>query len=150
TTRFPLFAQMVVQRKSGYREAKNVDSSAQPCVGANRLPARPWAEGFLTVQPAENDVAGTYVIDANSQKRTIKLPQKNSALHIDHSAQVILSTDHKAEFFRVPEEYRGEAACSVTGRGSWRLGKNDNFSVVRASIVNEDPNSPCKGDFAYE
>jgi len=110
----------------------------------------PWAEGFLTVQPAENDVAGTYVIDANSQKRTIKLPQKNSALHIDHSAQVILSTDHKAEFFRVPEEYRGEAACSVTGRGSWRLGKNDNFSVVRASIVNEDPNSPCKGDFAYE
>jgi len=30
------------------------------------------------------------------------------------------------------------------------LGKNDSFSVVRASIVNEEPNSPCKGDVAYE
>jgi hypothetical protein len=69
---------------------------------------------------------------------------------VDHSARIVLSIDHKAQFFHVPEDYRGETACSVTGRGSWRLGKNDDFSAVRASIVNEEPNSACKGDFAYE
>jgi hypothetical protein len=34
--------------------------------------------------------------------------------------------------------------------GSWQLGKNDDFSVVRTSIVNEEPNRAGKGDFAYE
>jgi hypothetical protein len=38
----------------------------------------------------------------------------------------------------------------VTGRGSWRLGKTENFAVVWASIVNEEPNSPCMGNFGYE
>jgi hypothetical protein len=33
----------------------------------------PWADRFLTAQPSEHDVAGTYVIDADSQKRNIKL-----------------------------------------------------------------------------
>jgi hypothetical protein len=112
----------------------------------------PWADRFLTAQPSEQDVAGTYVIDADSQKRNIKLPlaQNNGTSPIDHSAQIVISGDHKAQFIHVPEDYRGKDACSVTGRGSWHLGKNDNFSVVTASIVNEEPNSPCKGDFAYE
>ncbi len=110
----------------------------------------PWADRFLTAEPAEKDVAGTYVIDVDSQKRTIKLALRNDAFPIDHSARIVLSSDHKAEFIHVPEDYRGEVACSVTGRGSWLLGKNDSFSVVRASIVNVEPNSPCKGDFAYE
>jgi len=110
----------------------------------------PWADRFLTFQPSEEDVAGTYVIDADSQKRNIKLPQNNGTFPIGHSAQIVLSGDHNAQFIHVPEDYRGEVACSVTGRGSWHLGKNDSFSVVRASIVNEEPNSPCKGDFAYE
>lgn len=110
----------------------------------------PWADRFLTTEPAEKDVAGTYVIDADSQKRSITLPLSNQAFPIDHSARIVLSSDHKAEFIHVPEDYLGKVACSVTGRGSWRLGKNDSFSVVRASIVNMEPNSPCKGDFAYE
>ena len=112
----------------------------------------PWADRFLTARPSEQEVAGTYVIDADSQKRNIKLPleQNSGTFPIDHSAQIVLSGDHKAQFIHVPEDYRGKAACSVTGRGSWHLGKNDSFSVVRASIVNEEPNSPCKGDFAYE
>src|SRR5260370_7954536 len=110
----------------------------------------PWADRFLTAEPAEKDVAGTYVIDVDSQKRTIKLALRNDAFPIDHSARIVLSSDHKAEFIHVPEDYRGEVACSVTGRGSWLLGKNDSFSVVRASIVNAEPNSPCNGDFAYE
>jgi len=110
----------------------------------------PWAARFLTAQPSEQDVVGTYVIDADSQKRGIKLPQSNGIFPIDHSAQIVLSGDHKAQFIHVPEDYRGGAGCSVTGRGSWRLGKNDSFSVVRASIINEEPGSPCKGDFAYE
>jgi hypothetical protein len=110
----------------------------------------PWADRFLTAQPAEKDVVGRYVIDADSKKRTIKLPMSHSTFPIGHSAKIVLSADYKAEFIHVPEDYNGEAACSVTGRGSWRLGKNDSFSVVRASIVNEGPNSQCKGDFAYE
>jgi hypothetical protein len=110
----------------------------------------PWANRFLTAHAADEDVAGTYVIDADSQKRTVKLPLGSGSFPIDHSARIVLSSDHKAEFVHVPEDYLGKAACSVTGRGSWRLGKNDSFSVVRASIVNEEPNSPCKGDVAYE
>jgi hypothetical protein len=110
----------------------------------------PWANRFLTAQVADEDVAGTYVIDDDSRKRSIKLPLSNGSFPIDRSARIVLSSDHKAEFVHVPEDYLGKVACSVTGRGSWRLGKNDTFSVVRASIVNEEPNSPCKGDFAYE
>jgi hypothetical protein len=94
----------------------------------------PWADRFLTSQPSEQDVAGTYVIDADSQKRNIKLAQNNGTFPIDHSAKIVLSGDHKAQFIHVPEDYRGEAACSVTGRGSWHLGKNDSFSVVRETI----------------
>jgi hypothetical protein len=110
----------------------------------------PWANRFLTAQVADEDVAGTYVIDDDSRKRSIKLPLSNGSFPIDRSARIVLSSDHKAEFVHFPEDYLGKVACSVTGRGSWRLGKNDTFSVVRASIVNEEPNSPCKGDFAYE
>jgi len=113
----------------------------------------PWADRFLTVEPVEKDVAGTYVIDADSLKRTIKLPMSKSTLPLDRSARVVLSSDHKAEFIHVPEDSLSEgreAGCSVTGRGSWRLSKNDSFSVVLARIVNEEPGSPCKGDFAYE
>jgi len=110
----------------------------------------PWADRFLTAQPAERDVAGTYVIDADSQKRNIKVPMSKAPFPVDHSAQIVLSGNHKAEFVHVPEEDRGEAVCSVTGRGSWRLAKNGSFSVVRASIFNAERNSSCKGDFEYE
>lgn len=110
----------------------------------------PWADRFLTARPSEQEVVGTYLIDADSQRRNITLPQSRANFAVDHSAQIVLTGDHKAQFIHVPEDYRGEIACSVTGPGSWQLGKNDNFSVVRASIVNEEPNSACRGDFAYE
>jgi hypothetical protein len=95
-------------------------------------------------------VVGTYVIDADSQKRDIKLGMNHGTLPVNHSAQIVLSADHKARFSHVPVDSPNETACSITGLGSWRLGKNDSFSVVMASIVNEEPNSPCKGDFGYE
>lgn len=116
----------------------------------------PWADNFLTAQPAEKDVVGNYAVDADSQKREIRLPHKGT-LPIDHSAQIVLSPDHRARFVHVPDERLGfpreperEEACSITGQGSWHLGKNDSFSIVIASIVNEEPNSPCKGEFGYE
>ncbi len=109
----------------------------------------PWADRFLTESPVEKDVVGTYVVDADSQKREIELPMHRGTLPVNHSAQILLSADHKARFTRVPESYRGEA-CSITGQGSWRFSKNDSFSVVIASVVNQEPNSPCKGDFGYE
>lgn len=108
----------------------------------------PWANKFLTAQPAENDVVGTYVVDSDSEKRNIKRP--TGPLPVNRSAQIVLSAHHKARFTHVPADYRGETACSITGQGSWRLGKNDSFSVVIARIVNEEPNSSCKGDFGFE
>jgi hypothetical protein len=110
----------------------------------------PWANRFATAQPSEKEVAGTYVVDADSQKRRINLPMTNSVLPIDASARIVLSNDHTAAFVNVPEHYQGTKPCSVTGRGSWTLGRNDRFSVVRARISNEETNSPCKGDFGYE
>ena len=110
----------------------------------------PWADRFLTVQPVEKDVVGAYVIDAESQKRDIELPMHHGRVTVNHSAEIVLSADHKAWFTHVPEDYLGQAACSITGQGSWRLTKNDSYAVVIASIVNEEPNSPCKGNFGYE
>jgi hypothetical protein len=90
------------------------------------------------------------VIDADSQNRIVRIPNSKRTFAISNSAKVILFVDHTAEFVQVPEDFRGVEACSVTGRGSWQLGKNDRFEIVRATIVNEEPASPCKGDFAYE
>ena len=95
-------------------------------------------------------MAGTYVIDADSQKRRITLRLDKTVLPVSHSARIVLSGDHSAEFIGVPEEYSEEQVCSVTGRGSWRIGKHDSFTVVRAIIVNDDPTSPCKAEFGHE
>ena len=89
--------------------------------------------------------------DADSQRREIRFG--SDTFPINKTASIVLSPDHKAAFYRVPEDYfdRGfKAACSITGNGSWSIGKNDNFTVVIASITNAEPNSPCKGEFAYE
>lgn len=110
----------------------------------------PWADGFVKAQPDEKEVVGTYVIDADSQKRDIKLPLSKEKFPVDASAQIVLSHDRKVEFVHVPEDFRGEAACSVTGNGLWRFSKNDSFTVIVANIVNREPNSPCKGEFGYE
>jgi hypothetical protein len=110
----------------------------------------PWANGFLTGQPIERDVAGTYVISAESLKRTIKLPLNKGILPVSSSAKIVLSTDHKAEFAYVPEDYRGDSACSVSGHGSWKIERNNGFYLVRAIITNEEPNSLCGGEFGYE
>ena len=110
----------------------------------------PWANRFATAQPSEKEVAGTYAVDAASLKRRINLPMTNSVLPIDASARIVLSNDHTAAFVNVPEDYQGAKPCSVTGRGSWTLGKNGSFSVVKARISNEETNSPCEGDFGYE
>ena len=110
----------------------------------------PWADGFITFRLPDMYVDGTYFIDADSQKRIIKLRHGDGIFPIDHSAHITLSIDHKAQFFRVPEEDHYGAACSVTGKGAWHFGRNGNYTVIIARIVNEETNSLCKGDFAYQ
>lgn len=63
----------------------------------------PWADKFLTAQPAEKDVVGTYVVDADSQKRDIELRVCHGLLPVNHWAQIVLSADHKVRFTHVPE-----------------------------------------------
>jgi hypothetical protein len=106
----------------------------------------PWAGRFLTRQPAEQNVVGYYAVDQASLLRTIKLPRTESPIKINPTARIHLAADHKAEFVDVPGELDG-FLCSVTGRGTWRLGKNNNFIVVVAQIVDEEPSSRCKGTF---
>ena len=67
-------------------------------------------------------------------------------LKINPSARIILSADHGAEFFYVPEDLE-KLSCSVTGRGTWRLGKNDSYVTVWAAIADEEPNSRCRETF---
>jgi hypothetical protein len=71
----------------------------------------PWADKFLTEQPAEKNVVGTYIVDVDSQRRHIELPMHHGAFPVNHSAEIVLSADHKARFTHVPEDYRGEAAA---------------------------------------
>lgn len=106
----------------------------------------PWAGRFLTRQPTEQDVMGFYAVDQASLQRPIKLPSTESPIKINPAAHIRLAADHKAEFVDVPGELGG-LNCSVTGHGTWRLGKNDNFIVVVAQIADEEPSSQCKGTF---
>jgi hypothetical protein len=89
---------------------------------------------------------GSYAVDQASLQRSINLPINGSQLKINPSAHIILSADHTAQFFCVPEELDG-SSCSVTGRGTWRLGKNDSYIVVLAQISDEEPNSRCRDTF---
>ena len=104
----------------------------------------PWADRFLTRQPAEQDVVGSYAVDQASLQRSIKQSMSRSPLRINPSARIILFADHRAEFSYVPEELIDGVSCSVTGRGSWRLGKNDDYITVWAFIADEEPNNRCK------
>jgi hypothetical protein len=38
----------------------------------------------------------------------------------------------------------------LNGSGSWRISKNDSFTKIIAVITNNDPSSPCDGEFGYE
>ena len=107
----------------------------------------PWADRFLTRQPAERDVVGWYGVDQASLRRSITRPMSGSRLKIDPSAHIVLSADHNVEFFSVPGDTGGSLVCSITGHGTWSLGKNDSYIVVRAMIADEEPNSRCRETF---
>ena len=110
----------------------------------------PWAHNFLTGHAEDKDVAGTYVLDAESQKREIRIGLKRTVLPINRSARVVLSRDHRAQFIAVPEDYDG-GPCSITGRGSWRIAKHGGFTLVEALITNDDPCGPYKRvPFGYQ
>jgi hypothetical protein len=109
----------------------------------------PWANGFFTGRAADNDLVGTYLIDADQQKRTFRIGPSNSIFPINQSARIVLSGDHRAEFIGVPETM-GWQPCSVNGFGSWRISKNDTFTTITAGVTNNDPSSPCNGEVGYE
>ncbi|HVT98423.1 MAG TPA: hypothetical protein VHE33_13030 [Acidobacteriaceae bacterium] len=88
-----------------------------------------------------------YVVDQASLQRIIKAPMSGSLVRIDPSAQIILSADHKAEFSHVPADLIDGSLCSVTGRGTWRLGKNNRYITVLVQIADEEPNNRCKDTF---
>ncbi|HEX4005582.1 MAG TPA: hypothetical protein VHX60_05380 [Acidobacteriaceae bacterium] len=106
----------------------------------------PWAGKFLKRQPVEGDVVGWYAVDQASLHRTIKLPS-GSRLTVDSSSHILLSADHTAEFLSVPEELDNGFSCSVTGRGTWSLGKNDSYFVIRVEISDEESNGRCRDTF---
>ena len=95
----------------------------------------PWASGFLTSDVVDKDIVGTYFIDVESQKRVVASRWKDGAPSVSNSAKIVLSRDHRAEFIDVPLDHAGRV-CLVTGRGSWRLTKNDSFTEIMATIVN--------------
>jgi hypothetical protein len=107
-----------------------------------------WADGFLTTQPAERDVVGSYAVDQASLQRTIKLAISGSVLRVDPSAHISLSQDHGAEFFQVPEAIDDRVQCSVTGHGTWRLGKNDRYIVILVQLTDEESSSRCNRTFS--
>ena len=70
-----------------------------------------------------------------------------SILKINPSAHILLSSDHKAEFFQVPEATSDELPCSVTGRCTWRLGKSDRYMTLWAQIADQESNGRCRDTF---
>lgn len=109
----------------------------------------PWANEFLTKQPLERDLVGTYAVDADSQRRQITLPMSNAPFPVSSSGRIVLSSDHKAVLTRVPE-YDGEKPCSLSGHGSWELGRNDRYAVVNVQVQNEDMGGGCRGQLGFQ
>jgi hypothetical protein len=110
----------------------------------------PWANRFATSRPSDSDIVGKYAPDAASRQRRIKLPMSGDALSIHPSAEIVLAENHAAQFVHVPADFEGKKSCSVTGRGSWSVGQENGFYFVLARIKNEEPGSPCNGDFGYQ
>ena len=96
----------------------------------------PWADGFLTRTPAGSDIVGTYKLDADTLARQISAPESKTPLRVSPSAHIVLSANHKAEFFEVPDWIydHGSSLCVIDGTGSWQLGKNDRYSVLNVKI----------------
>ena len=69
-----------------------------------------------------------------------------SPLKINPSARIILSANHRAEFLYVPQGLDG-LLCSVTGRGTWRLGTNDRYITVWTEIADVEGSDRCKDRF---
>ena len=107
-----------------------------------------WAHGFLTRQPAEKDVVGLYAVNQASLQRPIKLAMSGSVLRINPSAHILLSQDHEADFFQVPEAIDDKLQCSVTGHGTWRLGKNDRFVEIWVQLADEESDTRCSERFS--
>jgi len=103
----------------------------------------PWAVRFLTARPSESDVVGTYKVDSDSLKRHIVFGMDLKTLFVSPDAQIILSANHDAHFFRVPDTDENEKqSCSITGDGSWRLFVDDqHYVVVLVRIVVADRDS---------
>lgn len=118
-------------------------------VGLTGCQLDPWNDGFVTRKVRDSKIVGKYVMDAQSQKLSIRVPGSDAVFPVSSSAQIVFSADHNAQFIKVPD-YIGTDSCSITGRGSWQLEKRGKFTVVLARIVNEEKGSPCKGDFGYE
>jgi len=92
---------------------------------------------------------GPYVVNQASQQRSVKLPITGLPLKVDPSARITLSADHIAEFLNVPNEIEG-IQCSVTGHGTWRLGKNGSFIVVRVQIADKESSERCRQTFTAD
>jgi hypothetical protein len=107
----------------------------------------PWADKFLTHHVSEQDVVGFYLVDQASMQRTIKMPMTGMVVKISPAAHISLSPDHKAEFFQVPEAIGDDVSCSITGRGTWRFGKNNSYVILWTNIADEEPNEHCKSRF---
>ena len=96
----------------------------------------PWAQGFLKKQPEESNVVGTYKVDADTLARHISVPNTKSALQISPNAEIVLSADHKASLSQVPSV--SDNVCFVSGSGSWRWGRNDDYAVIDVQIERKD------------
>ena len=103
----------------------------------------PWAYGYLTGRVAEKDIVGTYFIDVDSRERAAV-----RRLVVKSSARIVLAGDHRAEFVDLPEDLDGHSAL-VTGRGTWRIDKNDGFTTVLATIVKAGFAEGRANEFGY-
>ena len=99
----------------------------------------PWADQFLKSQPAESDLVGTYRVDSDTLARPISIRIGTKTLSISQDERIVLSADHKAQFFHVPEvQESATRTCVVSSAGSWELGRNDEYFVINLKILLKD------------
>jgi hypothetical protein len=111
----------------------------------------PWADQFLTRQPRETDLVGSYGIDSQTLARNISV--LNTSVLINPDSEIVLSADHHAQFSHMPEiRAIPPPSCLVDGSGSWSLGRNDAYFVVDVQIHPNDVRATggCDGPIYHE
>jgi hypothetical protein len=92
-------------------------------------------------------VVGVYRVDSATLSRHIAVPESQTQLQVSPDAKIVILANHNLEFVSIPEFALANTPqiCTITGRGVWQLGENDDYQVLNFQIQRENYRSDACG-----